>query len=66
MPRDGLLAAVAAGLLFDTADDPESVEVQKLLAEKSADEFVATVTGLEPEHPLYPDLVAVVAARQAG
>jgi mannitol-1-phosphate 5-dehydrogenase len=64
MPRDGLLAAVAAGLLFDTADDPESVEVQKLLAEKSADEFVATVTGLEPEHPLYPDLVAVVAARR--
>ena len=66
MPRDGLLAAIAAGLLFDTADDPESVEVQKLLAEKSADDFVATVTGLEPEHPLYADVVAVVTARQAG
>ncbi len=66
MPRDGLLAAIAAGLLFDTADDPKSVEVQKLLAEKSADDFVATVTGLEPEHPLSADVVAVVTARQAG
>ena len=66
MSRDGLLAAIAAGLLFDTADDPESVEVQKLLAEKTAEDFVATGTGLEPEHPLYADVVAVVAARQAG
>lgn len=66
MARDGLVAAMAAGLLFDTADDPEAVELQTLLGSASAEDVVAQVMGLQPEHPLYGDVLAIVQARQAN
>ena len=66
MARDGLVAAMAAGLLFDTADDPEAVELQTLLGSAIAEDVVAQVMGLEPEHPLYGDVLAIVQARQAN
>ena len=59
MPCDGLLAAMGAGLRFDAAEDPEAVELQRLLAELSAEDAVAKVTGLEPDHPLYPGVLGV-------
>ena len=35
-----------------------------LIRELDAPTFTATVTGLEPEHPLFSQVEAVVAARQ--
>ena len=66
MPRDALLETIAAGLRFDPVEDPEAVELQRLIAELSAEEVVDQVMGLEPEHPLYADVLAVVRDRQAN
>lgn len=66
MGRTALLAAIGAGLGFDAADDPEAVELQRLLRELSAQEFTGQVTGLSPDHPLFADVVAVVAAHQGN
>ena len=65
MSCDGLLAAIAAGLRFDSADDPEAVELQRLLGELSSEEAVAQITGLEADHPLYPAVLEVFRQRQA-
>ncbi|HEY3409427.1 MAG TPA: mannitol-1-phosphate 5-dehydrogenase [Propionicimonas sp.] len=65
MGRAALVEAMGAGLRFDAADDPEAVELQQLLATASAAEVVDKVTGLDPDHPLYADVLAVVEARQA-
>lgn len=59
-----LLAAIGAALRFDVADDPQSVELQRLLHEKSPADFVAEVTGVTPEEPLYGPLVETVRAAQ--
>jgi mannitol-1-phosphate 5-dehydrogenase len=59
-----LLNAVGAALRFDVAEDAESVELQALLASgRSADDLAATITGLEPSHPLFPHVVEVVQLR---
>ena len=65
MPCDGLLAAMGAGLLFDTPDDPEAMELQHLLASSSPEDAVAQVTGLDPDHPLYASVLEVFRARQS-
>ena len=39
--------------------------MQRMLRDQDAAAFTAAVTGLEPEHPLFPRVEAVVAARQA-
>lgn len=59
-----LVAAVAAALAFDDAADEQSVELQQMLRTDDADLLTATVTGLEPEHPLFDDVHDVFAARQ--
>ena len=66
MPRDGLLAAIGAGLGFDVPDDTEAVRLQQLLSELTSEDLVAQVMGIEPGHPLYDDLVTVVATHQQG
>jgi mannitol-1-phosphate 5-dehydrogenase len=59
-----LLEAIAAALRFDVPGDEQSVELQRLLREESAESFVSTVCGLDAEHPLYADLVPVVKEAQ--
>jgi mannitol-1-phosphate 5-dehydrogenase len=66
MARDGLLAAMDAGLGFDAAEDAEARELQVLLQELGPAEVVDRVMGIEPDHPLHPDLVGLVAAHRAG
>ena len=66
MDRSALVAAIGAGLRFDTPDDPEAVELQQLLGTLGAAEVTQKVTGLSPDHPLYADVLAVVQARQGG
>lgn len=59
-----LLNAVGAALRFDVPEDAESVELQALLASGTpAAEIAATITGLEPQHPLFPHVVEVVTLR---
>jgi len=41
------------------------IERKQLLAEQDAQTATATITGLEPEHPLFAKVQAVVEARQA-
>ncbi len=65
LPVDGLVAAMGAALEFDDAEDPQSVDLQRMLREQDAATFTASVTGLEPEHPLFARVQEAVAARQA-
>jgi mannitol-1-phosphate 5-dehydrogenase len=62
---DALVAAMGAALAFDDGEDPQSVDLQRMLREHDSATFTATVTGLEAQHPLFPRVEAVVAARQA-
>lgn len=62
---DGLLAAIAAALRFDDPSDEQSAELQRRLRELDAEALTASVTGLEPGHPLFAPFAAAVAARQA-
>ncbi len=65
LSTDALLEAMGALLSFDDSEDPQSVDLQRMLREQDADTFTATTTGLESEHPLFARLVGVVSARQA-
>lgn len=70
-PTDALLATIGALLEFDVAEDPESVELQALLAsarsgQKSAAELTQELTGLTADHPLFAGLLAQVEARLAA
>lgn len=65
LPTDALVATVGAALAFAAPEDPEAVELQRLLRETDATALTAEITGLEPEHPLFDPVRAVIAARQA-
>ncbi|PPI56124.1 mannitol-1-phosphate 5-dehydrogenase [Rathayibacter toxicus] len=56
----GLLAAIKAALRFDLPEDPQSVELQMMLATLSPEQFVAEAMGIAFDHPLFPQLVTVV------
>ena len=63
---DALVGAMAAALAFDDPEDQQSVELQRRIREEDAESFTASVTGLEPSHPLVPRVQEAVAARQAA
>lgn len=65
MGHDALVSAIGAALEFDVSDDEQSVELQAKLHDLAAETFVEEVTGLAPEHPLAPAVLAQVTARQA-
>lgn len=65
LSTDALLEAIGALLSFDDSEDPQSVDLQRMLREQDAAAFTATATGLDPDHPLFDRVVGVVAARQA-
>ena len=62
---DALLRAIGAALRFDVPGDAESVELKALLAAATPEAFTAQVTGLDPEHPLFPQVAHVVRVAQA-
>jgi mannitol-1-phosphate 5-dehydrogenase len=64
LSASALVSTIGAALRFDVADDPQSVELQALLTASNPRDFTLQVTGLEAEHPLFADIVAVVAAEQ--
>ncbi len=65
LSTDGLVQAMGAALRFDDAEDPQSVDLQRMLREQEADTFTTGVTGLEHDDPLFPRVRAIVAERQA-
>ena len=58
-----LLATVEAALSFDVPDDPESVELQRLLRTVPAAEATERICGLTAADPLYADVLAVLERR---
>ncbi|MFT4213985.1 MAG: mannitol-1-phosphate 5-dehydrogenase [Microbacterium sp.] len=63
---DALVAAMGAALEFDEPGDEQSVQLQRLLHDDDAAAFTASVTGLEPGHPLFAKIEEVVRMRQAA
>ncbi|MEW1834508.1 mannitol-1-phosphate 5-dehydrogenase [Microbacterium sp. NPDC079995] len=61
---DGLVAAMSAALRFEDAADPQAVELQERIRTEDAAAFTASVTGLEPGHPLFGRVQEAVAQRQ--
>lgn len=66
LSTEALVATMGAALSFSCAEDPEAVELQRLLGTKSAAAFTTEVTGLEPQHPLFAAVRDVVAAHQSA
>jgi len=55
-----LLSVVTAAVQFDVPDDPESVELQRLRSSTPAEALATHVTGIEANHPLFPELVNAI------
>ncbi|KTS61022.1 mannitol-1-phosphate 5-dehydrogenase [Microbacterium testaceum] len=66
LPVDALVAAMAAALEFQDAEDVQAVDLQRMLRDLDAEAFTSEVTGLEPSHPLFARVVEIVAARKAA
>ncbi|GAA2567902.1 mannitol-1-phosphate 5-dehydrogenase [Microbacterium binotii] len=66
LSTEALVATMGAALSFSSPEDPEAVELQRLLSTKSAAAFTTEVTGLEPQHPLFTAVRDVVAAHQSA
>jgi mannitol-1-phosphate 5-dehydrogenase len=58
-----LLAAMQAALDFNEASDPEVAELGAIIDSSPAAEATTAITGLAPEHPLFPAVLALVQAR---
>jgi mannitol-1-phosphate 5-dehydrogenase len=62
-----LMQGVEMALRFQNVEgDEESVELAKILKEKSADDATKQLTGLEKDHPLYPKVLERVEKVQGG
>lgn len=62
---EALLKAIASALRFDDPADPEAVELGRLLSSLDAGEATERITGLNPDHPLFPDVRKLVEDRQS-
>ena len=63
---EALLGAMAAALRFNDPADAEAVELGQILASSSPEEATAWITGLEPTHPLFPAVCALVTEAKAA
>ena len=50
---NALAEGIAAALRFDYKDDPEAVELQKLIAEKGTSAVLQDICGIQPHEPLH-------------
>ncbi|MDR6199116.1 mannitol-1-phosphate 5-dehydrogenase [Microbacterium sp. SORGH_AS428] len=66
LSTEALVATMGAALSFSSPEDPEAVELQRLLSTRSAAAFTTEVTGLDPQHPLFTAVRDVVAAHQSA
>lgn len=64
---DHLLGGIEMAFRFQNVEgDEESAELAKKLKSMNAKEATQDITGLEPEHPLFKDIVKVVEKVQGG
>ncbi|MCU1522826.1 MAG: mannitol-phosphate 5-dehydrogenase [Microbacteriaceae bacterium] len=63
---EALLGAIAAALRFNDPADAEAVELAKILAASAPDEATEKITGLVPNHPLFPAVTALVEEAKAS
>ena len=61
MPTSALALAIAAALQFNAPGDEEAVALHQILESQSPDEATASITGLEPEHPLFAQVSSLIA-----
>lgn len=61
MPTEALAQAIAAALRFNAPEDEEAATLHTILGSQSPDEATATITGLEPEHPLFAQVSSLIA-----
>lgn len=64
LPADALVRAVGAALAFRSAGDEQAERMQRMIQALSVEDFVQEVTGLDPEHPLFPQVRAAVTRAQ--
>ena len=62
METEALEEAIEAALRFNAPEDEEAATLHKILASQSADEATASITGLEPEHPLFTKVSSLIEA----
>ncbi|WP_026550664.1 mannitol-1-phosphate 5-dehydrogenase [Arthrobacter sp. Br18] len=62
----GLLSAMRAALTFRDPADPEADALPGVLRSANAEEATASISGLEPGHPLYQHVLELVQSAQAG
>lgn len=67
MGHDALLSSLSAALVFTPEGDEEVERLQQILR-SSSDAGIATteITGLEPAHPLFPEVCARIAGVYSG
>ncbi|MFK4761307.1 mannitol-1-phosphate 5-dehydrogenase [Microbacterium sp. ZW T5_45] len=64
LSTSALVRAVSAALSFVDPADPQAVELQERLRSEDATALTAAITGLDPEHPLFPAVRDAISARQ--
>ena len=62
LPVDQLIFGAAAALRYDNAEDPQSVELQKTIAEQGAAAALEQYSGLAADHPLSTRILDVYRA----
>jgi mannitol-1-phosphate 5-dehydrogenase len=63
---EALLGAIGAALQFRDPADPESLELAEIIASSTPEAATERITGLRPDHPLFPGVAALVEEAKAG
>jgi mannitol-1-phosphate 5-dehydrogenase len=63
---EALLGAIGAALQFRDSADAESLELAEILATTTSEAATERITGLQPDHPLFPGVAALVEEAKAG
>lgn len=63
---EALLGAIGAALQFRDPADAESLELAEIIASSTPEAATERITGLGPDHPLFPGVAALVEEAKAG
>ncbi|WP_461164259.1 mannitol-1-phosphate 5-dehydrogenase [Arthrobacter sp. R4-81] len=63
---EALLGAIGAALQFRDPADAESLELAEIIATSTPEAATERITGLGPDHPLFPGVAALVEEAKAG
>jgi mannitol-1-phosphate 5-dehydrogenase len=63
---EALLGAIGAALQFRDPADAESLQLAEIIASSTPEAATERITGLGPDHPLFPGVAALVEEAKAG